>query len=467
MKKILLLLCLPLAITLPSFAQKKQAKPSAGKVLVAEDRWTFQEGKVQFLDYKGRRVMQLQQQSGPVILKDVVFKDGIIEYDIEPVSTEFANSVYFHRKNEKEQEILYLRVQKIGNKFANEGIQYCPYFDGVNMWDMYPQYQAPAPARAGEWNHIKLVISGKQMHVFVNTKLILQIPKLEGRESEGSIAFEGAAYISNIEIKPGETEGISPAEGADLTKHEANYIRSWAVTQPSFLAVGTEPTAVMDLPKNELFSGKAEAETAGLVNLTRQFGDSEKRRLVWLRAKIITKEPVKTNLQLGFSDEIWVYLNNQLTYVDKNLFTQNMRKYPDGRLSVQNGRVALNLKQGINDLMIGVANDFYGWGIIARLETIDGITEIEPYNPPAKIAIENIAQYPGVYLATSTSVKVTILQKNDELVAQISNREPVPLAYTGNNLFRIESYGVDVIFKPTEKKLIFKQNNIETEFVRE
>ena len=467
MKTLILLLCLLLAISFQSFAQKKQAKPSINKNLLTEERWSFQQGKVEFLDYKSRRVMKLNQQSGPVVLKDLVFKDGVIEYDIEPVSTEFASSVFFHRKNEKEQEIVYLRVQRMGNKFANEGIQYCPYFDGVNMWDMYPQYQAPAPTKAGEWNHMKLVISAKQMYVFVNNKLVLQVPKLEGRESEGSIAFEGAGYISNIDIKPGDTEGLSSAEGVDLTRHEANYIRNWAVTQPAFLVAGTEPTAAMDLPRNESFTGKSEAETGGLVNLTRQFGGSEKRRVVWVRSTVTTREAMKTNLQLGFSDEVWVYLNNQLTYVDKNLFIQNMRKYPEGRISVQNTSVKLNLKQGTNDLMIGVANDFYGWGIIARLETTENITEMEAYNPPAKIAIENIEQYPGVYAADDIPVKVTITQKNGELISQLTNQEPIPLTYTGNNIFKIEKFGQEVIFKPTEKKLIFKQNTNETEFVRE
>lgn len=351
MKKLIPLLCLLSAISFQSFAQKKQNKPSANKDLLTGDKWTYQEGKVEFVDYKGRRAMKLNQQSGPVVLKDLVFKDGVIEYDIEPVSTEFADALYFHRKNEKEQE--------------------------------------------------------------------------------------------------------------------ANYIRSWAVTQPAFLTAGTEPTTAMDLPKNESFTGKSEAETGGLVNLTRQFGGSEKRRIVWLRTTVTTKDPVKTYLQLGFSDEVWVYLNNQLTYVDKNLFTQNMRKYPEGRISVQNASVRLNLKQGTNDLMIGVANDFYGWGIIARLETIEGITEMEAYNPPAKIAIENIEQYPGVYAGENVPVKVIITQKNGELISQVTNQEPIPLTYAGNNIFKIEKFGVEVIFKPAEKKLIFKQNTTETEFVRE
>jgi hypothetical protein len=468
MKKLIPLLLLLLAISLPGFTQKKQSKPATNnKVSLTADKWTFQPGKIEFLDYKGRRAMKLSPGSGPAILKDIVFKDGTIEYDVEPVSTEFANEIFFHRKDEKEQEIVYLRVQKIGNPFANEGVQYCPYFDGVNMWDMYPQYQSPAPAKAGEWNHMKLVISGKQMHVFVNNTLVLRIPKLEGREIEGSIAFEGASVISNVEIKPGETEGLAPEEGIDLTKHEANYIRHWAVTQPTLLPVGADPTAAVDLPKNDAFNGKAEAETAGLVSLTRQFGTNEKRRIAWLRSVITTKEAMKTNLQLGFSDEIWVYLNNQLTYVDKNLFMENMRKYPDGRLSVQNGSVMLNLKQGANDLMIGIANDFYGWGMIARLETTEGITAMEAYNPPAKIVIENIEQYPGVYASKTISRKLTITQKNGDLIAEFSNMEPLPINYTGNNTFRLERFGADLIFKPAEKKLIFKQNANETEFVKE
>jgi hypothetical protein len=466
MKNLICLLIALSALTFQAFAQKKQTKLPAQQDFIAKEKWAFQEGKVEFLDYKNRRSMKLSQQSGQVVLKDVVFKDGTIEFDVEPVATEFANSIYFHRKDQKEQEIVYLRVQRLGN-FMNEGIQYCPYFDGVNMWDMYPQYQAPASAKAGEWNHMKLIISGKQMNVFVNNKPVLQIPKLEGRESEGSIAFEGASYISNIEIRPGETEGLSPFEGVDLTRHEANYIRSWAVTPPTFLPIGTEPTAALDFPKSESFAGKLQSETAGLVSLTRQFGSSEKRRVVWLRSTISTKEAFKTDLQLGFSDEVWVYFNNQLTYVDKNLFAQNMKKYPAGRTSIQNARVSLNLKQGENDLLIAVANDFYGWGLMARLESIDGVTAIEAYNAPAKISIENIQQYPGIYSAESIGRKITISQKDDELIAQVNNQEAVPLSYRGNNIFRIEKFGADLIFKSDEKKLIFKQNTNETEFVRQ
>jgi hypothetical protein len=335
------------------------------------------------------------------------------------------------------------------------------------MWDMYPQYQAPAPAKAGEWNHMKLVISGKQMHVFVNGELTLAIPKLEGREAEGGIAFEGSSYISNVEIKPGETEGLSPEEGVDLTKHEANYIRKWSITQPTYLAPGTEPTTAIEFPKYESFTEKIESERAGLVNLTRQFGGNEKRRIVWLKTTITAKEPVKTNLHLGFSDEVWLYLNDQITYTDKNIFQQNMKKYPDGRISVANGHVELKLRQGANDLLIGISNNFYGWGIIARLESIESITSIESYKAPDKIAIENIGQYSGVYAAKDGAVKLIFTEKNGELIGQAGSDELLPLTYIGHDSFKIERLGIELRFKPSEKKIIVKQNGGEREYLKE
>jgi hypothetical protein len=36
---------------------------------------------------------------------------------------------------------------------------------GVLLWNMFPQYQAPASLRENEWNHIKMVISGLRMNI--------------------------------------------------------------------------------------------------------------------------------------------------------------------------------------------------------------------------------------------------------------------------------------------------------------
>ena len=81
---------------------------------------------------------------------------------------------------------------------------------------------------------------------------------------------------------------------------------------------------------------------------------------------------------MGFSDDIWVFVNNQFAFADKNVYRNvNSRKYPDGRISLLNSSFRLNLKQGENEILVGIANDFYGWGIVARLENLEGITFVK------------------------------------------------------------------------------------------
>jgi hypothetical protein len=52
---------------------------------------------------------------------------------------------------------------------------------------------------------------------------------------------------------------------------------------------------------------------------------------------------------------------------------KGMLKSPNGRISLDNCAFQIHLQKGENELLIGLANDFYGWGIMARLENIEGI----------------------------------------------------------------------------------------------
>ena len=58
---------------------------------------------------------------------------------------------------------------------------------------MFPQYQKPAPLRQGEWNHVKLVVSGRQMHVFINREKTpsLKVGRLEGDSNDGGLMLMG------------------------------------------------------------------------------------------------------------------------------------------------------------------------------------------------------------------------------------------------------------------------------------
>ncbi len=359
-------------------AQKKDDKQGAKKAMripMIADQWDFQEGKVEFLKHKNVSAMKIQQGGGLVTLKNLNFSNGTIEFDAEPMDASASPfvSVYFRYQDKNENECFYLRVGREDNLKRNDAVQYAPVMKGVNLWDMLPHYQGPAHLNNKDWNHIKLVVSGMQMRAYVNNVAhpVLQIPYLEGNSKQGSIAFEGFATFANLLVKPDAVEDLSPVRGVDMTEHDANYIRNWSVTQPVPLTEGRELIKT-DFPTSQTAWDSLSAERNALINLTRKFG-VEGRRYVWLKKTIRSATAQQRKISLGFSDEVWVFVNGQMVYVDKNLYLQGMRKTPNGRCSVENSSFNLNLKSGENELLMGVANDFYGWGIIARIENLEGI----------------------------------------------------------------------------------------------
>jgi hypothetical protein len=70
-----------------------------------------------------------------------------------------------------------------------------------------------------------------------------------------------------------------------------------------------------------------------------------------------------------------VFVNGAAVYADKNEYAQGEpRKKPDGRLSLDNGAFTLPLRAGDNEIVIGVANAFFGWGLMLRLDDVAGVT---------------------------------------------------------------------------------------------
>jgi hypothetical protein len=70
-----------------------------------------------------------------------------------------------------------------------------------------------------------------------------------------------------------------------------------------------------------------------------------------------------------------VFVNGKQIYADVNDYeNKELRKYPDGRLSLENGGFTLPLNAGDNDVVVGVANAFFGWGLMLRLDDPSGVT---------------------------------------------------------------------------------------------
>ena len=355
---------------------------------MVEDRWVAAPGRAEFITHRGVPAMKITAnpevlfaEPGQVVLKDYQFDEGTIEFDVE-LTDFFLSAIYFRHKDAENAELFYLRTYRADDPSGPDAVQYTELTKGVALWDLHPRYQGPATVKKNGWNHIKLVISGQRMHVYVNDmeKPALVIPELMGMPGPGSIAFEGGGIFANLVVNPGETGGISSEAAYDPVMDDLYYIHDWQVSESFPLPPGHELVSAMlfraysdHFPTDSTDWYSIQTERDGLINLSRRFGRSKERRAVWLKKNIHANEKLARTLNLGFSDEVWVLLNGKLVYVDKNLYSHPIMKDAFGQISIHDASLTLPLEEGDNELLIGVANSFFGWAIMARWENIDDL----------------------------------------------------------------------------------------------
>jgi hypothetical protein len=325
-----------------------------------------------------------ESEQGFVALKDMHFDNGTIEFDIKPVGEEMPG-IRFHQKNGDTADMLYIRVSP-DCPASQDCLQYVPIIKSRVLWDVYPQYQASAPFRENEWNHIRLVISGRRMNVYVNgrTEPSLRVAHLEGDASTGTIAFEGTAYYANLTLAPGVTDGLDPKAPADPAAGDPRYLVQWQGTDPVSMGT-TDHLSLSNMPSSGSRWSPVTADYGGLINLSRFHAPTPKQapaQVIWLHTTVRSNREQMRHVAVGWLREIWVYANGKPIFSGKNLYNvKGGRKAPDGRLSLENDGFDLPLHKGANDIVVAIDGNTpdmrgrYGWGFIMRMDQVEGITE--------------------------------------------------------------------------------------------
>lgn len=387
-RKITFFLPMLALFAVPAAAQKAKIKPGPEiRIPMEPAYWQYDAGTVDFLihrDVKAARV----KNGAPLYLKDQKFSSGTIEYDVE-LRRGFPGIGFRMSDDWKNGDDFYLRYFGTTSPASRTTLQYTARIDGMSIWDLTDEYQAGAALNIPGWNHVKLVVSGQQMKAYVNdmNRPAMVVPALESGRGEGGIFFSGGeVVIANVVLRPGDVSDVSPAKGYVSTYNDTRYLRSWQVSPPQEFPYGKEIVHALpymggtpvkpELPDSTRRWTPIVAEDRGVVNLTRLYGAvvNNSRRLAWLKTTIRSDRAQERVLNIGFSDEIWLFVNGQIVYVDKNHFGSPAQKFPRGRCTIENATVKIPLQQGNNEIIIGLANYFYGWGIIARLDDTEGLT---------------------------------------------------------------------------------------------
>jgi hypothetical protein len=344
-------------------------------VVMTAEHWQTKEN-AEFLRQLGFGHGLMRLNSGNAVLKGVTFGDGTIEFDVNTIGRG-APGIAFRQQDEGNFELLYLRPDPACPAFR-ACIQYTPQTHGVLLWDLFPQYETRAPLRENGWNHIKMVVSGRRMNIFVNDAAspTLEVGRLEGDAMKGGLRLQGPGTFANMVITPDAVDGLSPEPARDRLDGDLGLVRNWRLSAFSALPDGKDPMY------NEMPGASQEWKTigtegGGLVNLSREYGlpvHEPNRAMAWLKTTITSDKKQTKKVDIGWAREVWVFVNGKLAYADKNLYDlEAARKAPDGRCSLENGGFTLPLEAGDNEVAVAVANNFYGWGLILRVSDAEGV----------------------------------------------------------------------------------------------
>lgn len=345
------------------------------QIPMTADRWETKDN-TEFSQADGFPLGVMTVNKGVAVLKEFAFRNGSIEFDVIPRGSMGAG-IGFRRRDDDTYEDFYLRPRP-NCAAAVDCMQYAPQSHGVLLWDVFPQYQAPAPLKEGTWNHIKLVVSGRRMNIFVNgaTAPTLAVGRLEGDVLQGGLLLQGPASFANLTVIPDAVEGLAPAPVSDPTEGDKRFLRDWLLSPTSSLPNGKE-AALAEMPDASQHWTSLSAERGGLVNLSRQLGlptGHSERAVAWLKTNVDSDSNQTKHVSLGWTREIWIFVNGKLVFADKNLYQPpGARKTPDGRLSLENGSFDLPLQKGRNEIAVALANNFYGWGLELRLDDLKGV----------------------------------------------------------------------------------------------
>ncbi len=358
---------------LPGLMIARAAEPI--NISMTADHWQAKEN-AEFLKQLGFFHGLMRLNSGDAALKDITFSNGTIEFDVNTVGRG-APGIAFRQQDEGNFELVYLRPDMNCPAFR-ACIQYAPQTHGVLLWDLFPQYENRAQLRENGWNHIKMVISGRRMNVFVNDapSPALQVGRLEGDMLKGGLRLQGPGTFANLVITPDAVDGLSPEPAKDPLDEDSGLVRNWSLSSFSALPNGKDP-AYNEMPGASTAWKTISTERSGLVNLSREYGlpvQNANRALAWVKTTITSDKKQTKKLDIGWTREVWVFVNGKLVYADKNLFdSESARKFPDGRCSLENGTLTLPLEAGENEVAVAIANNFFGWGLMLRVADPEGV----------------------------------------------------------------------------------------------
>jgi len=359
-------------------AQAVKATPGAAQAVPFDAEHWVLDSDGELVSFGGRPAFR-----GTGFVKDVILRNGTIEADIWAAEEAGFAGLLFRLQSFDDNQLVWFRIHKT-NGLGADGVQYAPAYHGVFCWQLNPKANAAVNLPKNQWVHLKLVVLDGTATLYVKdmAKPVMTVDHLRPGPTAGSVGVwtyrKGGTYFSNFSYQPGddgETVEQKPIPPSDV-------VADWRLS-PSFpiSAVDAVPTAYPARQLAEVESWIVPAvDSDGLVDISRYHGTKfhgrrtrEGGRPDWtmLRTFIDAQEAKRIRMSFGYSDAVTIFLNGTPLFSGNSAFLA--RNGLDSGWIGFSDAVFLNLREGTNELVAAVAEDFGGWGFQAKLDDVTGI----------------------------------------------------------------------------------------------
>lgn len=330
------------------------------------------------VDYQGLRALHLTKGFG--YFRGLQLQNGTIDADLAFDPEGAFIGLAFRVESEDDYELFFLRNGISGKPQA---LQYTPGFFGANQWQIYnlPTYAGPGEFPYDKWFHLKVVVAGVEAKLFLNNsdKPSLVIPDLKRGYSTGSIGFwgqQGGGYIANVTYTPDTTTYHIPHKDSYLP----GTLTDWELSE--IFDAGDKDPATYPNTRSMKWQ-KVKAENPGMVVISRYrrdpnvlppddtpesqrpIGRAPGSKFVFARTTIHSDRRVVRKMNIGYSDEVVVFLNGQPIYAGNNSYGVRDHGFL-GLINPDHDAVYLPLRKGDNELVLAVVEFFGGWGFMCR-----------------------------------------------------------------------------------------------------
>jgi len=361
MRTIIILIILYTAFIYNSYSQQ-------GIVEFESDRWDLK--NAQQAEFLGRKCI-----TGIASLKDVVFENGIIEFDLAVTGERSYPGVTFRAQSQGDYERIYIRPH-LSKTFQNV-VQYEGTFNGIDSWQLYygPGKTASAAIPLNQWFHVIVKVKDTQAQFFINDSVtpVLIVNELAHGLSKGTLGVwgpsDGSAYFSNFSFRTDNTLQFPDVVKTDVP---LGIIHDWEISQPLKLA-GVDMELLPETQGLKYIKWqKAYSLSSGLVDVSRYFSRlGQSPDVIWARTQITSDREQTKQFAFGYSDVISIFLNGKLLFMGNSTYTSRDANF-QGIVGF-NDYIFLPLKKGKNELLIAVAEVFGGWGFM--FQDVDAIFE--------------------------------------------------------------------------------------------